>query len=107
MGGGDWYNRAKKLTAPNGTIETYAESTYQILFFLAEFGREICQEQTQKMRKSDKEQHFQGYEVEKSKLPKGTSRAPTKSTYSIILSQRNLGRYGINIHGSSQIALAG
>ena len=54
---------------------------------LAEFGEELCKEQTQTVRKKGKKLRNV---VEKSKLPKGISKAPTKYTYLISSSWLNL-----------------
>ena len=56
--------------------------------FMAQFEGELCEEQTQKIRKNSPKTHVLGTmkgwnEAEKLTLTKGTSRDPTKYTYLI------------------------
>ena len=69
------------------------------LKFLAQFGRELCEEQIQKKWENPTENHFfsdvKGYNgAEKSIPPKGTFKTSTECTYQISTSQLNLRRGG-------------
>ena len=63
--------------------------------FLAQFVGELCEEQIQKLGKNDIKTTFLGLRgnatrVEKSRPPKGTSKALTRYKYQILTSQLNL-----------------
>ena len=59
--------------------------------FLDQFGEELCEEQTQKIRKSDQKTTYLGLlrsamELRNRDLPKDTPKTPAKCTYPILAS---------------------
>ena len=83
---------AKKSRPPKGTSKASSKRTYLISKFLAQFGRELCEGQTQKIRKNDQKTHtFEAVKGRKgdewTRLPKSISTTFTKYAYQISTSR--------------------